>query len=157
MRRNSEAVTTPDPARLARIARDRRNELGLTQRQAADAAGVSDQTWLTLENGRTVSRRTLAGVDEAMQWEPGSARAVLMGGDPTPIGASISAAAAEADRLLQVIEERLGIDDEVLPEGAGHDERLEAILDAIDRNLGLGANSDGNDVEPGRNEGAANH
>ena len=137
MRRNSEAVTTPDPARLARIARDRRNELGLTQAQAADLAGVSDQTWLTLENGRNVSRRTLSGVDQALRWRPGSARKVLVGGDPTPESATPE---DEINRLLATIEERLGIS---APSAGSANERLEDILDEIDRNLGLGRNADG--------------
>lgn len=130
-------MTTPDPARLARIARGRRDELGLTQAQAADLAGVSDQTWLTLENGRNVSRRTLAGADKALRWQPGSARAVLLGGDPTPEGATRE---DDINRLLATIEERLGIS---APTDGPTDERLEDILDEIDRNLGLGRDADG--------------
>src|SRR5690606_25200823 len=71
-----------DLARLGSRVRQRRLELGLTQRDAAMAAGVSDQTWLNVERGTKVRDRTLVGVDRALGWQAGSAQRVAEGGEP---------------------------------------------------------------------------
>jgi transcriptional regulator with XRE-family HTH domain len=85
--------------RLGTIVRDRRQALEMTQREAADAAGFSDMTWFKVERGDVVSERTLIGVDRALRWKRGSAKDVLAGGDPTE-----------------------------LPDAAGHDEDLRAVV-----------------------------
>ena len=87
-----------DLAHLGSRVRQRRLELGLTQREASQAAGVSDSTWLAVESGTKVSDRTLAGVERAMRWQAGSADDVAAGGEPTET--------AGPDRT---IEERLAV------------------------------------------------
>jgi transcriptional regulator with XRE-family HTH domain len=82
-----------DLARLGRRVRQRRYELGLTQRDAAVAGRVSDQTWVNVERGTKVSDRTLASVERSLRWQPGSAQAVAEGGEPVETGGS--------DRSLQ--------------------------------------------------------
>ncbi len=73
-------------ARLGSRVRQRRLELGLSQRDAAQAAGVSNQTWSNVELGRGASDLKLAGVERAMRWQAGSAVAVATGGEPTETG-----------------------------------------------------------------------
>lgn len=46
------------------------------------AADIANQTWINVEQGEPVKEHTLAGVDVAMRWEPGSAKDVLAGGEP---------------------------------------------------------------------------
>lgn len=87
-----------DLARLASRVRQRRLELGLTQRDASIAAGVSDQTWVNVERGDKVSDRTLAGVERALGWQAGAAAGVAAGGEP--------AVTAGPDRT---VEERLAV------------------------------------------------
>lgn len=64
----------------------RRNELGLTQEEAAHRGGtVSLATWRKLENGgyQNFSSRVLAGVARAMRWTPRSIDRVLVHEEPT--------------------------------------------------------------------------
>lgn len=113
--------------RLARGARDRRLALGLTQKQAAAAAGVSDQTWLNVENGKPASDRTLAGVDRALRWQQGSARRLLEGGEPDPVG-----------EHPRTIEERLAaIEARVSPEPPRPGETFEERLTRLEQRLGV--------------------
>jgi transcriptional regulator with XRE-family HTH domain len=79
--------------RLGSRVRQRRLELGLTQRDAALAAGISDTTWLAVERGEKTSERTLVGVERALRWAAGSAEAVMGGADPTEL--------ASAERTLE--------------------------------------------------------
>jgi hypothetical protein len=64
-----------------------RREAGLaTTRDWARVIGISENTLGKVENGRTVGRDTLAAVEAFFQWEPGSVRAILAGGNPTVSG-----------------------------------------------------------------------
>lgn len=61
----------------------RRLELGMpNRRDLAAAAGISERTLSELENGRSVRRTTLAAVESALQWAPGTARRILTGTQP---------------------------------------------------------------------------
>lgn len=55
-----------------------------TLRQLARAAGLSTRVVEDLTAGRRTRyrERTLAGVESALEWEPGSARRVVEGGKP---------------------------------------------------------------------------
>lgn len=59
----ARALTPDDDARL-----------GITQAKAAARAGVSDETWLTIENGKegvlAMRERTLARIASAIGWDP---------------------------------------------------------------------------------------
>lgn len=75
--------------RLAQLARERREELGLHQQDVVDAAGtgLSLAVLSQLENGRNDNPRTstLMALDRGLQWKAGSAKAILGGGDPVTL------------------------------------------------------------------------
>jgi transcriptional regulator with XRE-family HTH domain len=79
---------TNDWDRLAGAIRKRRQVLGMTQQQLADAAGVARTTIKNLEGARQPAARppaSLPAVENALGWTLGSARAILGGGEPAPI------------------------------------------------------------------------
>lgn len=70
----------------------------MTQEDLAEAAGLRPMTVSDYEKGKIPERpqkRTLSGLDRALQWEPGSSSAVLSGGEPT-----------ESELRKQVLESR---------------------------------------------------
>lgn len=97
----------PDRARLAQEVRNRRNALGLTQREAAVKADVATQTWINVEQGEKVRERTLARVDRALKWELGSSEDILKGGDPKPLPGSTPAATPATDQAFAELREEL--------------------------------------------------
>lgn len=78
------AMDATDWKRLADAIKHRREALGLTQVQLAELMGVSDTTIRNLEGGREFKRlpASVAAVEQALGWAPGSARAILAGGEP---------------------------------------------------------------------------
>lgn len=78
--------TAPDHRqRLARLVQERRREIGLSVRAAAQASGVARNTWIGVEDAaRKTADSNYAGVERALQWEPGSVDAILAGGEPRP-------------------------------------------------------------------------
>lgn len=69
--------------RLGRYVRTHRQQAGLsTTRALADATGISERTIGQLERGNSVSRNTIAAVEVALGWAPGSALRVLAGDEP---------------------------------------------------------------------------
>lgn len=85
-----------DWERLADAVRRRRDELGFTQVQLATLAGVTAMTIRNLEGGRKFKRlpASISAVEQALGWAPGSARAILAGGDPTPVAEAAQRIAA---------------------------------------------------------------
>ena len=81
------ATTGDDWRRLARLVRDRRGDLGLTQEEVTAAGGPSNSTVRLIEGARRDGYRPaiLRSLERALQWERGSVAAVLGGGDPTPL------------------------------------------------------------------------
>lgn len=77
----------PDPARFGEIVERRRSELGINQADMPNHGGPSDLTIRKLERGRTLRPNavTLAKLDTALRWVPGSAREAFHGGDPEPL------------------------------------------------------------------------
>lgn len=73
--------------RLGDLVASRRVALGYaTQDEFAKAAELHTRTINGIENARrSAGRSTRAILEAALQWEPGSIRAILEGGDPTPI------------------------------------------------------------------------
>lgn len=75
--------------RLAAAVRQRRGQLGLNQEQLADASGLGVQTIRQIEKERQRSARTttLSALDVGLQWQEGSAQAIVDGDQPvvTPI------------------------------------------------------------------------
>ncbi len=79
-------TTSNDPTerlKLAELVRNRRLHLGLSVRQAADAAHVARGTWTALEEGaRRTADNNYAGIERALNWTPGSITNILNGGAP---------------------------------------------------------------------------
>lgn len=72
--------------RLADLMDDRRIELDLTWEEVARRAGVAGLTLRRVRSGEsTLSRRTAAKIDRALEWQPGSVEGILAGGEPIPI------------------------------------------------------------------------
>lgn len=83
---HSARVAGRDWKRLAGFVVAARTNLGYKSRSrfASALEDVSDRTLGNLERGQSVSRETLAVVERALRWEPGSAEAILAGGRPRP-------------------------------------------------------------------------
>lgn len=75
-------------ARLASMIEARRMELGISGSKAAQAAGIDRATWSSAEKGeRATQPHNWAGIERALAWKPGSIKAILDGGEPTPADA----------------------------------------------------------------------
>jgi transcriptional regulator with XRE-family HTH domain len=74
--------------RLNALMDQRRLELGLRWKAIAERAKITHQTLLQLRKGAEVSDLTVANVERALDWGPGSIRSILSGGDPTPLTAA---------------------------------------------------------------------
>lgn len=76
---------------LAELMDARRIELRMTWKEVADAGGVSAEVLRDLRNGRTdrdVRPLTKRGIEDGLQWRPGSVDQILMGGYPVPLEGS---------------------------------------------------------------------
>ena len=78
--------------RLGQLVTARRVALGYRRREDLTTAfdGVSQRTLGDIETARKAGyhRNTLATLEHALQWAPGSIQAILTGGEPTPAPAS---------------------------------------------------------------------
>lgn len=79
-------MTTPNiRERLSWLMDERRQELRLTWDVVAQSAGLSREGLRRVREGdrgmRTLTKR---GIEDALNWEPGSVDAILAGGEPTP-------------------------------------------------------------------------
>lgn len=85
--------------RLGVAVKMRRLSLGLSHDEVKQAGGPSDTTVSKIENDAAgvPARITLQRLDTALRWEPGSARAVMDGGQPTPIADSPAGLDAYSD------------------------------------------------------------
>lgn len=90
-------MASPNLRALGDAVRERRLRLGLTQRQAAEACGLSDRTFIRVEKGTgpVVRDIALSRLDDGLRWEPGSAQRALEGGEPTPLASQPSRRAAD--------------------------------------------------------------
>lgn len=79
--------------RLGEAVRKRRNDLDLSQLDVHAAGGPSNTSLTKIENGllADLNRVTAAKLDAGLQWEPGSAKAVWLGGEPRALGKVIPA------------------------------------------------------------------
>lgn len=55
---------------LAERVKIRRSELGLTQVEAAEKAGIRQQSWASIEDGKTLKPRNIVGIADALQCDP---------------------------------------------------------------------------------------
>ena len=75
----------PAHQRLDELMRDRRFALGIrTWRALSERAGISYETLRAVRAGGNPGDATADGLERALRWKPGSIRAVLAGGEPTP-------------------------------------------------------------------------
>lgn len=91
----------------------RRLDLGLSQAAAARACrtptrveGVHRQTWRAWERGEaTPEEFNFVGIEAALKWKPGSVKAILGGGKPTPLAEAKPLLRDDVERELWAIEE----------------------------------------------------
>ena len=76
-------MSTPDLAGLAKAVKAQRLALFPSRLAAANAAGISKDTWARVEDGLTVRDGTYAKMEPVLQWAAGSCEAVLRGENPT--------------------------------------------------------------------------
>ena len=55
---------------LAERVKQRRTELGLTQAEAAEKAGIRQQSWASIEEGKTLKPRNIVGIAESLSCDP---------------------------------------------------------------------------------------
>ncbi|MDJ0023081.1 LexA family transcriptional regulator [Pantoea eucrina] len=67
---------------LADRVKQRRNELGLTQSEAAEKAGIRQQSWASIEEGKTLKPRNIVGIAESLSCDPSW---LMNGGNFQPI------------------------------------------------------------------------
>lgn len=76
-------ATGPGWTRLGREVTSRRIKLGMrSQRALSDKAGVTERVIWKIERGLSVSRGSLAAVDAALGWPPGSSQDIAAGTEP---------------------------------------------------------------------------
>ena len=87
-------------APLGRHMEERRRELGMTLRQVAAAGGLSVEALRSVRYGESIPNSlTRAGIERALQWEPGSVDRILADGTPrAAAGAGILPAGEDAER-----------------------------------------------------------
>lgn len=97
-----------DWQRLASWVVSTRDQLGMTTQAAlSERSGASLRQVGEVENGRRVGAKTLARIERALGWEPGSARQTLRGGEPTRIDEPSEPVGLrdEAERKIWAIDE----------------------------------------------------
>ena len=85
--------TGPGWVRLGRYVTSRRVELGMKTlgafagetRRVAPPRGLNEKSLGKLERGQSVCKSSLAVVEMALRWTPGSAQAVIDGGEPAEV------------------------------------------------------------------------
>lgn len=55
---------------LAERVKQKRLELGLTQSEAAEKAGIRQQSWASIEDGKTLKPRNIVGIGKALNCDP---------------------------------------------------------------------------------------
>nr|WP_206669422.1 helix-turn-helix transcriptional regulator [Streptomyces lavendulae] len=82
-------MATRDLDRLAKRVKAHRLELYSSRLAAAEAVGVSKDTWQRVEEGLVVREATYAKIDKALGWATGSCVAITEGGEPALAGESV--------------------------------------------------------------------
>ncbi len=75
-------MATRDLARLGRYVYAHRTERFASRKAAADAAGISKDTWRRAEEGMEVQDGKLAQINRALGWAPSSWLLIAEGGEP---------------------------------------------------------------------------
>lgn len=94
--------------RLNAAMNERRLRLRMNWREVATAAGVSYEALRAIRRGDyRPTELTARGLDEALQWTPGSTLSILGGGDPVPIEEASSATTEASTSDLPPLEQEL--------------------------------------------------
>ncbi|SDD43597.1 helix-turn-helix domain-containing protein [Auraticoccus monumenti] len=95
--------------RFAQIVKLRRQQLGLTHALIAARGGPSSQTLSNVEmaTGSSPSPSTLRKLDEALEWQAGSAARALQGGRPTTRESESKQRSTRIHPSLSLVRERL--------------------------------------------------
>lgn len=88
-------MATRDLVRLAKRVKAHRLELYPSRLAAAQAAGISKDTWHRIEEGQEVREATYAKVDKALGWATGSCIVVAEGFEPVMANGTHQYAAVE--------------------------------------------------------------
>lgn len=93
--------------RLGETVTRRRKSLDLTVHEAAVKAPMSPTAWTNVEQGRSVSKATRAGVERVLGWQTGACRAILNGGEPALVSPeqTPSTATQQALQMLELAEQ----------------------------------------------------
>ncbi|MFJ6667486.1 helix-turn-helix domain-containing protein [Streptomyces sp. NPDC091383] len=102
-------MATRDLNRLAKRVKAHRMELYSSRLAAADAVGVSKDTWQKVEEGLTVREQTYAKIDKALGWATGSCVAIAEGGEPAFAGESLSPPPSGVVKALSPTEARQAV------------------------------------------------
>lgn len=104
-------MTTRDLDRLAKRVKRHRMELYPSRLAAANAAGISKDTWKRVEEGKSVLDMKYAQIDRALGWATDSCILIAEGGEPvlvddsdtsTPAG-PVSGVALSADAVRKAL------------------------------------------------------
>lgn len=72
-------MSTPDRAGLAKAVKAQRLKLFPSRLAAAQAAGISKDTWQRVEDGKEVYDSTYSKIEPVLEWATGSCQAILDG------------------------------------------------------------------------------
>ncbi|GAA2199785.1 MULTISPECIES: helix-turn-helix domain-containing protein [Streptomyces] len=94
-------MTTRDLDRLAKYVKAHRLELYPSRLAAAQAAGISKDTWHRVEEGEAVRDSTYAKIDKALGWAAGSCLVIAEGGEPVFAGEATTSSARTSASLSE--------------------------------------------------------
>lgn len=86
-------MATRDLDRLAARVKAHRLQRYPSRKAAADAGGITKDTWQRVEEGKAVREVSYVGVERALGWSVGSCLAVADGGEPVLVDVTSGAAA----------------------------------------------------------------
>lgn len=92
-------MATRDLDRLAARVKAHRLQMYASRKAAADAGGITKDTWQRVEEGKAVREVSYVGVERALSWSVGSCLAVADGGEPALVAGAEVLAPPPAPRL----------------------------------------------------------
>jgi transcriptional regulator with XRE-family HTH domain len=125
---------------LGEHVRRRRERLGMSIDEAADAGGVSPVTWSRVELGRKVRRLSYGAVDRVLNLPPGACIDFLQSGEPLPSGKrpTTDENLTEMEKALTRIEKALDARD-----GERQERQRRAVIEALRAIIEDSASSNG--------------
>lgn len=102
-------MATRDLSRLAKRVKAHRLELYPSRLAAAQAAGISKDTWHRVEDGDEVRESTYAKIDRALGWATGSCAAISEGGEPALVGEAAPPPSGDVPKRLSPKEARQAV------------------------------------------------